>query len=273
MKKQFQNLRIQVTVISSAVLLFVGCKKDKTPNNNGYPPVTTANSIVKSSSGDSTGVVSKINEFRALAGDPVNNAPGAESGRREVNWDAVPAAFTNANNFPFDFFGGSDAALANGRKRGLIMQNTGATFRVDSTSFSEVDPSYATQFEAFSPKRLFANMASNVTEVTFKVPGTTTDAFVNGFGVVFTDVDDARSTSIEYFNGTRSLGVFNAAVRTADGSFSFLGVSFPDEKVTKVKITSGNGVLGAGVKDISNGGTRDLVVMDDFIYDEPKQLN
>ncbi|MEP6947800.1 MAG: hypothetical protein ABI863_00935 [Ginsengibacter sp.] len=40
-----------------------------------------------------------------------------------------------------------------------------------------------------------------------------------------------------------------------------------------VKITAGNGLLATGVKDITDGGTKDLVVMDDFIYDEPKQLN
>ena len=162
MTKQFQNFRITVTMISSTVLLFAGCKKDYTANNVAYPPVTV-NSIVEASSGDSIGVVSKINDFRELAGDPVNTAPGAETGRREVNWDAVPPAFTNANNFPFDFFGGSDAALANGRKRGLILQNTGTSFRVDSTSFSDIDASYSTQFEAFSKKRLFAYLGNNVT--------------------------------------------------------------------------------------------------------------
>jgi hypothetical protein len=102
MKKQVQNLRLMATMISSAVLLFAGCTKDKTANNSVYPPVTV-NSVVEASSGDSIGVVSKINDFRALAGDPVNTAPGAETGRREINWDAVPPAFTNANNFPSIF--------------------------------------------------------------------------------------------------------------------------------------------------------------------------
>ncbi|MEP7142566.1 MAG: hypothetical protein ABI707_06840 [Ferruginibacter sp.] len=76
---------------------------------------------------------------------------------------------------------------------------------------------------------------------------------------------------MEYFAGTKSLGVYKA--KTAAQGFSFVVVSFPDEKVTRVKITSGNGFLGTGIKDISDGGLKDLVVMDDFLYDEPKQLN
>lgn len=256
----------------SAILLtvfFVSCDKDDDDNYTPQPPAIKA-TIVKAA-GDSVGIVAKLNEFRLLAGDPVNNAPGATGGRREVNWDGVPANFTNANNFPFDFFGSADPALGNGRKRGLIMTNTGTSFRVDSTDFSEVDASYAAQFEAFSRKRLFTYMGNVVTEVTFKIPGTTTAAFVKSFAVIFSDVDVANVTTVEYFNGTKSLGIF-AATPAAQG-FSLLGVGFPEEKITRVKITSGNGLLAAGTKDISDGGSKDLVVMDDFLYDEPKANN
>lgn len=256
----------------SAILLtifFVSCDKDDNDDYTPQPPVIKA-TVIKAA-GDSVGIVPKLNEFRLLAGDPLNNAPGATNGRREVNWDGVPANFTNANNFPFDFFGSADPNLGNGRKRGLIMTNTGTSFRVDSTDFSEVDASYAGQFEAFSRKRLFTYMGNVVTEVTFKVPGTTNDAFVKSFAVIFSDVDVANATTIEYFNGTKSLGIF-AATPAAQG-FSLLGVGFPEEKITRVKITSGNGLLAAGVKDISDGGTKDLVVMDDFLYDEPKTNN
>jgi hypothetical protein len=265
--------RINLILTSAAVItvMTTACKKDN--DNNSTPPVPNVKTVQFTVSGDSLGVVTKINEFRLLAGDPLNAAPGATSGRREVNWDAVPANFTNANNFPFDFFGASDPALPNARKRGLILKNTGTSFRVDSTLFAEVDPTYSTQFQAFSKKRLFTYMANNITEVTFKVPGTNTDAFVKGFGVIFSDVDEAGSTTVEYFNGAKSLGVFAAPVRKANGSFSFVGIGFPDEKVTKVRIKSGTGVLATGVKDVSNGGTKDLVVMDDFLYDEPKALN
>ena len=268
MKKVFN--KFTVAAIGATALLIASCSKD----NGGYgntPPVPTVNAVMLTAAGDSAGIVPKINEFRVLAGNPLNTAPGATTGRREVNWDAVPPAFTNSNNFPFDFFGSADPLLANGRKRGLILTNTGTSFRVDSTDFASIDASYATQFEAFSRKRLFTYMGNNVTEITFNIPGTTTSAFVKGFGVIFSDVDQANSTSVEYFAGAKSLGVYKATV--AAQVFSFVAVNFPDEKVSRVKITSGNGLLAAGTKDVSDGGTKDLVVMDDFFYDEPKQLN
>ena len=264
MKQVFQKL----TAMTAVVAVFASCSKDNESNGGGTPD-PTINKIVFSAAGDSAAIVAKLNEFRLFAGDPLNNAPDALAGRREVNWDGVPANFTNNNNFPLDFFGSSDPALGNGRKRGLIL-NGNTTFRVDSTDFSEIDASYAAQFEAFSRKRLFTYIGNNVTQITFKVPGKQTDAFVKGFGVIFSDVDAANLTTVEYYSGNKSLGVFKAT--QAPQGFSFVGVGFPDEKVTRVKITSGNGLLAAGVKDISDGGTKDLVVMDDFLYNEPKSL-
>lgn len=265
-----RNLFQLAALLLTSAAVFTACDKDNDYNNNPtHTPAINAQEF--KSSGDSTAIIAKLNEFRNTLGATLNNAPGATGGRREVNWDGVPANLTNANNFPSDFFGSANAADGNGRKRGLIMTNTGTTFRVDSTDFSEVDPSYADQFNRFSPKRLFVYMGNTTTECTFKVPGSATDAFVKGFGVIFNDVDDANSSSIEFFNGSKSLGVFKAP-QSPSGQFSFLGVYFPDEKVTRVKIISGNGLLAAGTKDVSSGGTRDLVVMDDFLYDEPKSV-
>lgn len=267
MKKHF----IQLSAIILAAVLFTACEKDNDNygNNTNNPPLVNAQEF--KAAGDSLGIAGKLNEFRNILGATLNNAPGATGGRREVNWDGVPPNLTNANNFPPDFFGSSNPADGNGRKRGLLMTNTGTSFRVDSTDFSEVDASYADQFTRFSPKKLFVYMGNTATECTFKVPGSATDAFIKGFGVIFNDVDDANSTSIEFFNGSKSLGVYKAPV-SPNGQFSFLGVFFPDEKISRVKIISGNGLLSAGTKDISNGGTKDLVVMDDFLYDEPKSI-
>ncbi len=82
---------------------------------------------------------------------------------------------------------------------------------------------------------------------------------------MFTDVDLANTTSIEYFSSNGgSLGKFFAP--TANNGLSFLGVQFTDgELISKIQITTGNTVLGP-----NDGGSVDVVVMDDFIYSEPR---
>jgi len=253
----------QMAVLFAAATLILSCSKDDKYNPPAPPAIVS--SVVKAS-GDITGA---LTQFRGLLGDSLNTTPGKTGGRREVNWDGVPVGNTNNNTFPLDFFNNTDANGPVGRKRGLVYA-AGTTLRIDSSDFAELDASNANEFDAFSPKKILAPVGTNVTEAIFKVPGTTTDAFVKGFGVILVDVDDANATTLEFFNGAKSLGVFKAPVRTTTG-FSFLGVFFPNEKITRVKITAGNGVLATGIKDISAGGTKDLVVMDDFFYDEPKQ--
>lgn len=266
---QFKQTARLIGVASLSIMLYsfilVSCDKDDDDDYVQPQPQAT----VVSASGN---IATALAELRHILGDSLNTAPGKTSGRREVNWDGVPANFTNADNFPFDFFNVTDPAAGNGRKRGLVYTNTGTSFRVDSSDFADIDASYAEQFDAFSPKRSFTYRGNNVTDIVFKVPGTNTDAFIKGFGVIFSDVDNASSTKIEFFSGTKSLGVFPAPVRSAGSSFSLLGVFFPNEKVTRVRITAGNGVLAAGIKDVSNGGAQDLVVMDDMFYNEPLSI-
>ncbi len=253
-----------LSLLFSGSLFFLACNKDDDYVEAAPEPQST----IVTASGDLTAA---LTQFRSLLGDSLNTVPGKISGRREVNWDGVPAALNNNDAFPFDFFNTVGDAAPNGRKRGLLYLNNGTTFRVDSSDFAGIDASYAVQFNAFSGKRTFSGASNHITELVFQIPGQSTPAFVKGFGVVFSDVDIANSTSLEFFNGTKSLGVYKAPVAGAN-SFSFLGVHFPNEKVTRVKITSGNAKLAAGVKDISDGGTNDLVVMDDFFYNEPVQL-
>jgi hypothetical protein len=217
---------------------------------------------VVTGSGDVSGSVA---QFRALLGDPLNGAmPGSQpAGRREINWDGVPANFTDNDAFPGDFFNTRSP-------RGAVFTTAGPAFRVSGKNLADVDPSYAGQFNFFSPQKTFAITGSTVMEAEFQVPGTTTPAVVRGFGVVFVDVDRQGSATLEFFGAGESLGRFEAPVRSGDSPLSFLGVVFQDQVVTRVRIVSGRAPLGAGIKDLSDGGPQDLVVMDDFLYSEPQ---
>lgn len=225
--------------------------------------------IVIKASGD---IDSALKQFRDLLG-VLNTAPGAGPGRREINWDGVPATLTNNNLFPGDFFGATDPALPNGRKRGLINTTPGTGFSISDNDFLFINNKYDDQFNDFSPAKTFVAAGSNITDNFFKVPGTDIDATVQGFGVVFSDVDNAASTSMEFYNGDKFLGSFKVPNNGNNnpGGFSFLGVYFPNEKVSRVRIFSGSAFLAETQVDLSNGGGEDLVVMDDFIYSEPQQ--
>lgn len=208
-------------------------------------------------------ISSRVLEFRALLGGPSNVAtPPAASGRREINWDGVPDAVTNTNTFAGNFFNTNSP-------RGLVLTTPGTGFRVSNNDFADVNAGYGGEIAAFSTAKTFAPVGSNITEVTFFTPGSTNEATVSAFGVVFSDVDTAGSTSMEFFSGISSLGTFVVPIRCDANGHSFLGVIFDDERVTRVRITTGSAALSGGTNDVTGGGTADIVVMDDLIYSEP----
>jgi len=269
----------KILLVSIAVASLTSCQKNPYLTSNQSQEslsettekgnLSKEDAIVIKARGD---INDALNQFRDLLGGQLNTAPGAIGGRREINWDAVPQNLTNNNSFPGDFFGAADPALPAGRKRGLIMTTPGTGFSISDSDFAFINPTYDAQFNAFSPKKTFIAAGSNIVDNFFKVPGTRTDATVQGFGVVFSDVNNASSTSMEFYNGDRLLGSFKVpnVGNNNPGGFSFLGVYFPNERVTRVRIFSGSAPLSATQNDISDGGGEDLVIMDDFIYSEPQ---
>jgi hypothetical protein len=238
------------------------------------PPAWGA-AVVDSASGTSAAAITPARDvFRVdLGGGTVAGANGSFGGvRREINWDGVPDALSAPNNFPADFFNVNSP-------RGAVFATPGTGFQVSANAgvapidFGNIDPSYTSTFAAFSPQRLFTALGSNVVDVLFFVPGTNTPATVSGFGAVFTDVDLSNATSIQYFTaGNALLGTFFVPGTVGSETFSFLGVSFnAGEQVGRVRITNGNAALGTGITD-QNGNARDLVVMDDFLYGEPRAI-
>jgi len=242
------------------LVALAACNNVYSPGNAPPPPPTFATFRAQ---GDSTSIAGTLNAFRAALGGALNasNTPPADSGRREINWDGVPAAVTNVDNFPATFFNVNS-------KRGALLSTPGTGLRVDSTTFGS-----GGQFKAFSPKKLFAAVGSNQVEVDFKLAGTTTNGLVKGFGVVFSDVDLAGSTRVELFDsaGVR-LADLEAPAKSGAQEFSFIGAVFASPVIARVLITSGDAAADAPVTDVSAGGTKDLVVMDDFVYGEPRPL-
>jgi hypothetical protein len=251
-----QSIRILTIVGAAAAAVACG--------DYGTDPDVPTPARVVTGSGDIAGAIA---EFRGVLGDPLNGgAAGSQAaGRREVNWDGVPATLTTNDDFPGDFF--NTRAV-----RGVVFTTPGAAFRISDNNLADLDPSLAQEFAAFSPRKTFLAVGSTVTDVEFRVPGGTEPASVRGFGVVFTDVDRPNSATLEFFGRTGSLGHFEAPVRGVGSSFSFLGVTFDERIVTRVRITSGRGNVAAGVRDLTAGGASDLVIMDDFLFDEPQPV-
>jgi hypothetical protein len=218
---------------------------------------------------------STVDQFRlALGANNGNGAGPLTTGRREINWDGGGSA-TSPGGSPFTVFLNNRGALLTSPGGGFIQappSGLATTFGIDA---------YGTIFKTFSAQRLFAPTGSNVSELTFFIPGTNgaTEATTNAFGAVFTDVDQpdgsgpggkrgnrGDSTLVEYFDARGALLYSSfVAASPGDGNLSFLGILFTDARIARVRITTGDAPL--GVDDTDN---LDLVVMDDFIYGEPR---
>lgn len=229
---------------------------------------THADPLIFSTSGvNPAQIQNTVDAYRADLGilNP-NNTGSFGGGRREINWDGVPDAFATPNNLPANFFNVNSP-------RGVQFSTPGTGFQVSANAsnptnspirFGNINPIYPSQFQTFSPQRLFTALGSNITDVNFFVPGSNIGALSSGFGAVFTDVELANSTSLTFFDGTNaSLGTFFVPT-SGDGGLSFLGIDFGSAIVSRVRITSGNAILGS-----NEFPGLDVVVMDDFIYGEP----
>lgn len=237
-------------------------------------PAAASAQVVFSGSGPAAAdIQTSLGNFQAALGSlNPNNGSAFSSGRREINWDAVPDSQSDANAFSGNFFGQAFSGANGGRTRGAVFSSPGGLL----TSANNPGPNSANArfvnrtdagFTAFSGDQIFAPVTSTLTEVTFVVPGTSNvAATVSAFGAVFLDVDSASSSFLTFFGvGGANLGSF-AVPASGSGGFSFLGVNFvTGERIERVVIQSGNTPLSAFTDTVSN----DIVGLDDFIYAEP----
>jgi hypothetical protein len=225
----------------------------------------TASPITFSAGGaDPAAIQATVDVFRTALGALNPNVAGSfGAGRREINWDGVPDALSAPNPLPANFFNVNSP-------RGVVFSTPGTSLQTSANAgvapvrFDNINATYSAQFQTFSPQRLFTSVGSNITDINFFVPGSTTASFTSGFGAVFVDVDLSNTTSIQFFDTLGlSLGTFFAPV--ANNGLSFLGVQFnAGERIGRVHITSGNTPVGP-----TEAVGLDVVVMDDFIYGEP----
>jgi hypothetical protein len=273
----------QLVVVFGMGLTLMSCGQGDGPTNSalaqqGMGRDFVAPTVFQAAGPTVASIQNTVDLYRTALGDPNNgNVVGQSSGRREINWDGGGSTATAIVGTPFTGF------LAN---RGALFTTTGTGF-VQAPLAGLVDtfhnPTYASIFQPFSLQRLFSPIDSNVTEVTFFVPGPDNKpATTNGFGAVFTDVDLPNGSGPGDTNGNRNAStliecfgtdgglIFSSFVPASpgDGSLSFFGIVFGDARIARVRITSGDAPPGP-----NDDGTHDIVMMDDFLYGEPQPIH
>ncbi len=231
-------------------------------------PAAWAGFVTFESAGATPAAITPMrDDFRtAVGGGSVAGANGSFGGlRREINWDGVPNTFADANPLPANFFNVNSP-------RGVVFSTPGSGFLVSANSgtASPVLFGLGSEFQAFSSQRLFTAVSSNITDVSFFVPGTTIAATTTAFGAIFADVEVAGLTRLEFFDEQNSLIYSRDALVAGNQGLSFLGaVANGGERISRVRLISGlNTIVANGMLGNAND---DVVVMDDFLYAEPTQ--
>jgi hypothetical protein len=138
-------------------------------------PTAKAGPIIFSGSGSSpAGIQVTVDAFRADLGTLNPNVAGSfGSGRRGINWDAVPDAFAAPNLLPANFFNVNSP-------RGVVFTTAGTGFQVSANAvnptntpvlFGNINSTYPGLFQIFSPQKLFTALGSDVLDVVLSSRG------------------------------------------------------------------------------------------------------
>jgi len=220
---------------------------------------------------DVNAVIPAISQFTGdLGGSSHGNGGSYTTGYRVIRWDDVPdnvGPIVPATYFNTTVPLGMVVSSACGS---LIVSSSGANGA--PLRFGDYHPLYTNDFQSIFGTKLSSvdEGICNYVDVYFYIPGTKTPATVKGFSVVFTDVDDIDRSAIECFGIDGQPLTYTNPLPFNNG-LSFVGISFNNgERIARVRVYSGSGFLGN--TDNSHGGTHDIVVMDSFIYGEPRAI-
>lgn len=230
--------------------------------------VSTAQAVPVVFSGTGATTAKAFSDFQTALGD-----------FKRINWDGVKLDGTDANpnTRVIDFGKTVEIPVDRFRNLGAIYEDP---YAVSGDGFASVSPISAGQFTPFTPNNTFAMFDPNYgqfedrfIEQTFVVPGTDTAALTRGFGAIFTDVELAGTSSIEYFGKNNvSLGKYDVATG-ASGETQFLGVLFDQPVIESVILTLGTHAAFSfdgnliNALDVTEGF--DLAVTDDFLFATP----
>ena len=206
----------------------------------------------------------------AVGGGTTAGANGDFGGvRREINWDGVPAGFSDPNLLPGNFFNSNSP-------RGAVFSTPGTGFLVSANAGAAVASlfGFPVDLQAFSAQKLFATVNSNILDINFFVPGTNTSATINAFAAIFVDVEDNNAnvfTKMEFFDENNSLIFGGNALTAGNQGLTFLGaVANSAERIARVRITTPlNFLISNGVR---SSELIDFVVMDDFLFSTPTAI-
>ncbi|HEX6123860.1 MAG TPA: hypothetical protein VFZ23_00660 [Pyrinomonadaceae bacterium] len=189
------------------------------------------------------------------------------SGYREITWDDVPdnRAAPYPYSFPEDYYNKTSP-------RGVIFspqQDAGPSFTALSVSGSPaLFGDYHSQFMSYSGQRIFAAMQLTGIDVVFRIPGTNIPASVNGFGAVFTDIDNSGCTWIALYDEEGK--VIETLIPSSQPSgLSFIGATFTDgRRIARAHIRTGF----TGLRWASDYESNDRVAIDNVIFGEPRPI-
>ena len=221
-------------------------------SHSGLAPVN-ADEVFSDSGANASDIADTVDAFRDALGQLNPNEPvNVGSGRRQINWDAAPDSISAPNFFPGDFFNFSaspssprdrifdsrnwipierDGRQRAGRRLCKYQCPVRRNLRVIQSRTAVLH-----RWTALSRK------SCSLTRPTRQPQPTT-----HGFGMVFSDVDYANTTSIELFDvNDDSIGLYYAEnyAGQANEHFSFLGISLDESRIARARITTGTTALG-----------------------------
>ncbi|MDP0490346.1 MAG: PEP-CTERM sorting domain-containing protein [Verrucomicrobiota bacterium JB023] len=149
-----------------------------------------------------------------------------------------------------------DGSFSGGLVSGINFGST--SFAVSNDEFLGYDASNVADFVPYSGDSLLAPAGSVSFSIDFVETMTGAQGVTNGFGLIFTGVEAAGATYLQFFDAADNLLLTHEVAAGGLGSLSFVGVLFDEPELARVDITAGE----EAIDSLSSGGDR--VAMDDL---------